>query len=55
MVDTTQTWRETFAHLSPTALPCPSFRSDEWSAGHAAAKAFLAEWADEACSKGGAV
>ena len=52
MLDTPQTWREGFARLSPSALPCPGFRSDEWAAVYAAAKAFLAERADEAYEHG---
>lgn len=50
--DAPQTWREAFARLSPTTLPCPGLRADEWYALHPLAKAFLAERADEAYEKG---
>ena len=52
MLDTPQKWREACAQY-PSATPlCPGFRSDDWSAIHKSAKAFLAERVDEAYELG---
>ncbi len=45
-------WRERFARLSATSLPCPGVSGPKWERIHTAALQFLSERAEEAEAKG---